>query len=154
MPYQHKGTQLFSLGYSQFLRQDCVGALVANLLHGTKQFAPSKKNSYLHTIATNLMQLMTARADPNQTSPTHYTSLRFIVGFGDYMFDNSMEWAKRHDPAFGANSYGNITRLRSQAFVRYEDTDGYYDRQRLHGMEDFAQIQGFHSCSQRRKRDG
>jgi hypothetical protein len=70
-----------------------------------------KNNSYLHTIATNLMQLMTARADPNQTSPTHYTSLRFIVGFGDYMFDNSMEWAKRHDPAFGANSYGHITRL-------------------------------------------
>ena len=45
----------------------------------------NKTNSYIHTIATKLIELMSSRADPDQHSPTHYTSLRWIVAFGEYM---------------------------------------------------------------------
>jgi hypothetical protein len=70
-----------------------------------------KTNSYIHTIATKLTKLMSSRADPDQHLPTHYTSLRWIVAFGEYMFDGNMEWAKKNDPIFGPGSYGHISRL-------------------------------------------
>lgn len=54
---------------------------------------------------------MSAKAEPSQASPTHYTSLKWVVAFGDSFFDAHMEWVKRHDPVFGAGSYGHIARL-------------------------------------------
>ena len=59
---------------------------------------------YLHTVATRLTELMSARADKNQDSPTHYTALQFLVGFGSYMYDGNLEWGKKNDPAFGVGS--------------------------------------------------
>ncbi len=70
-----------------------------------------KSGSYLHVVASKLVELMSSKADPTQDSPTHYTSLRWIVAFGDAFFDANMEWVKRHDPVFGAGSYGHISRL-------------------------------------------
>jgi hypothetical protein len=70
-----------------------------------------KNGSYLHIIATKLMELMSSKADPEQESPTHYTSLQWIVGFGDAMHDANLDWVKKNDPDFGAGSYGHITRL-------------------------------------------
>jgi hypothetical protein len=37
-----------------------------------------KNNSYIHTVATKLIELMSSQADPDQESPTHYTSLKLI----------------------------------------------------------------------------
>lgn len=70
-----------------------------------------KNGSYLHVVASKLVELMSSKADPTQDSPTHYTSLKWIVAFGDAFFDANMEWVKRHDPLFGAGSYGHISRL-------------------------------------------
>jgi hypothetical protein len=70
-----------------------------------------KSGSYLHVVASKLVELMSSKADPTQDSPTHYTSLRWIVAFGDAFFDANMEWVKRHDPVFGAGSYGHISRV-------------------------------------------
>jgi hypothetical protein len=70
-----------------------------------------KNGSYLHIIATKLMELMSSKADPEQESPTHYTSLQWIVGFGDAMYDANLDWVKKNYPDFGAGSYGHITRL-------------------------------------------
>eukprot|EP00956_Cyclotella_meneghiniana_P017447 scaffold28426_cov37-Cyclotella_meneghiniana.AAC.2 len=73
--------------------------------------ATEKAGCYLHTIATNLINLMNSRSDPKQKTPTHYASLLWIVGFADYMLDDHMEWVKMNDSTFGPGSYGNITRL-------------------------------------------
>jgi hypothetical protein len=54
---------------------------------------------------------MSSKADPKQPTPTHYTSLQWIVGFGEAMFEGNMEWAKRNDPIFGDGSYRHIARL-------------------------------------------
>eukprot|EP00956_Cyclotella_meneghiniana_P020348 scaffold35756_cov21-Cyclotella_meneghiniana.AAC.1 len=70
-----------------------------------------KNGSYLHVIASKLLELMSAKAKPSQASPTHFTSLKWVVAFGDAFFDAHMEWVKRHDPVFGAGSYGHISRL-------------------------------------------
>jgi hypothetical protein len=70
-----------------------------------------KNGSYLHIIATKLMELMSSKADPDQESPTHYTLLQWIVGFGDAMYDANLDWVKKNDPDFGPGSYGHITRL-------------------------------------------
>jgi hypothetical protein len=78
-----------------------------------------KTNSYIHTIATKLIELMSSRADPDQYLPTHYTSLRWIVAFGEYMFDGNMEWAKKNDPVFGPGSYGHISCLVPEASFCY-----------------------------------
>jgi hypothetical protein len=67
--------------------------------------------SYIQIVATKLLELMSSKADPSQDSPTHYTSLKWIVAFGDAFFDANMEWVKRHDPVFGAGSYGHISWL-------------------------------------------
>ena len=66
-----------------------------------------EKNKYLNIVATKLVELMTSKADPEQDSPMHYTSLRWIVAFGDSFYDANMEWVKRHDPVFGLGSYGH-----------------------------------------------
>jgi hypothetical protein len=80
-----------------------------------------KNGSSLHVIASRLLDLMSSKADPNQQSPTHYTSLRWLVAFGNSFFDDHMEWAKRHDPVFGAGSYGHISRLVPEhLFVMHE----------------------------------
>jgi hypothetical protein len=50
-----------------------------------------KNGSYLHIIATKLMELMSSKADPEQESLTHYTSLQWIVGFGDAMYDANLD---------------------------------------------------------------
>lgn len=64
---------------------------------------------------------MSSKADENQDSPTHYTSLRWIVAFGDTFFDANMEWVKRHDPVFGPGSYGYISRfVPVQLFVMHK----------------------------------
>eukprot|EP00956_Cyclotella_meneghiniana_P013076 scaffold18726_cov48-Cyclotella_meneghiniana.AAC.2 len=73
--------------------------------------ATEKAGCYLHTIATNLINLMNSRSDPQQKTPTHYASLLWIVGFADYMLYDHMEWVKMNDPRFGPGSYGNISRL-------------------------------------------
>ena len=54
---------------------------------------------------------MSAKAHATQDSPTHYASLKGVVAFGDSFFDAHMEWVKRHDPVFSADSYGHISRL-------------------------------------------
>jgi hypothetical protein len=54
---------------------------------------------------------MSARADKNQDSPTHYTALQFLVGFSSFMYDGNLEWAKKNDPSFGVGSYSHICRL-------------------------------------------
>jgi hypothetical protein len=64
-----------------------------------------KSMSYLHVIAQRLLDLMASKADPNQKSPTHYTSLRWLVAFGDAFFDGNMEWLKRHEPFFSTSSW-------------------------------------------------
>jgi hypothetical protein len=55
-------------------------------------------------MAQNIVDVMSANAEPSQASPTHYTSLKWLVAFGDAFFDANMEWVKRHDPLFGAGS--------------------------------------------------
>jgi hypothetical protein len=70
-----------------------------------------KNGCYLHVIATKLVELMSSKADPKQPTPTHYTSLQWIVGFGEAMFEGNMEWAKRNDHIFGDGSYRHIARL-------------------------------------------
>jgi hypothetical protein len=70
-----------------------------------------KNNSYLHTVATELIKLMSSKADNMQDTPTHYAALEWIVGFGEYMFDGNIEWFKRNDPVFAMGSYGQIVRL-------------------------------------------
>jgi hypothetical protein len=70
-----------------------------------------EKNKYLNIVATKLVELMTSKADPEQDSPMHYTSLRWIVAFGDAFYDANMEWVKRHDPVFGPGSYRHISCL-------------------------------------------
>jgi hypothetical protein len=69
------------------------------------------KKNYLNIVATKLIELMTSKADPKQDSPTHYTTLRWIVAFGDAFYDANFEWVKRHDPVFGPGSYGHNSRL-------------------------------------------
>jgi hypothetical protein len=71
----------------------------------------SSNPSYLFIIASRLLDLMNSKADPNQKMPMHYTSLRWLVAFGNSFFDGHMEWAKQHNPVFGAGSYGHISRL-------------------------------------------
>jgi hypothetical protein len=107
----------------------------------------SKKsgNSYLLTITTKLMELMTSRPSPNQKSPTHYTTLRWIVAFGDFMFDGNMEWVKRNDPVFGLNSsYGHITRLvpkhlfvmkKQMDILKADDYTGWKSRPEFYGFQ-------------------
>jgi hypothetical protein len=106
----------------------------------------SKKsgNSYLLTIATKLMELMTSRPSPNHKSPTHYTTLRWIVAFGDFMFDGNMEWVKRNDPVFGLNSYGHITRLvpehlfvmkKQMDILKADDYTGWKSRPEFNGFQ-------------------
>jgi hypothetical protein len=70
-----------------------------------------KTNLYIHKIASKLIDLMSSKATSSQKSPTHYISLKWIVAFGEYMFDALFEWSKRHDPCFGPESYGHISRL-------------------------------------------
>ena len=71
-----------------------------------------KKGCYLHTVASELIKLMSSKATMRRhDTPTHYAHLQWIVGFGDAMFDANMEWAKRNDPVFGPGSYGQISRL-------------------------------------------
>lgn len=54
---------------------------------------------------------MSSKTHPDQETPTHYASLRWICAFGEAMFDGNMEWAKRNDPDFGAGSFSHIVRL-------------------------------------------
>jgi hypothetical protein len=70
-----------------------------------------KNNSYLHTVATELIKLMSSKADPNQKSSTHYVALEWLVGFGDTLYYGNLAWAKRNDPEFGPGSFGQISRL-------------------------------------------
>eukprot|EP00956_Cyclotella_meneghiniana_P030052 scaffold74749_cov35-Cyclotella_meneghiniana.AAC.6 len=70
-----------------------------------------KPNSYLHTVSSKLIELMSAKAHPDDETPTHYASLQWIVAFGEAFFDDNMDWAKTNDPIFGPGSYGHITRL-------------------------------------------
>eukprot|EP00956_Cyclotella_meneghiniana_P016988 scaffold27384_cov36-Cyclotella_meneghiniana.AAC.11 len=70
-----------------------------------------KPNSYLHTVSSKLIELMSAKAHPDDDTPTHYASLQWIVAFGEAFFDDNMDWAKTNDPIFGPGSYGHITRL-------------------------------------------
>jgi hypothetical protein len=74
----------------------------------------NKNNSYIHTVATRLIELMSSQADPDQEMLTHCTSLKFIVAFEDYMFDGNMEWAKKNDPVFGARSYLSSSERRNR----------------------------------------
>jgi hypothetical protein len=100
-----------------------------------------KYNSYLQIIATRLLDLMASKADPNQKSPTHYTSLRWLVAFGDAFFDGNMEWLKRHDPVFGAGSYGHISRLVPEhLFVMYKQFEAMKDG----GWKTMPQFAGYH----------
>eukprot|EP00956_Cyclotella_meneghiniana_P018774 scaffold31604_cov39-Cyclotella_meneghiniana.AAC.6 len=50
-----------------------------------------KANSYLHTITSKLIELMSAKAHPNDDTPTHYASLQWIVAFGEAFFDANMD---------------------------------------------------------------
>lgn len=70
-----------------------------------------KNSCYLHTIASELIKLMSSKATKKQDTPTHYAHLQWLVGFGDAIFDANMEWAKQNDPVFGSGSYGQISRL-------------------------------------------
>jgi hypothetical protein len=82
------------------------------LFYMAQNIRDNKDNgSYLHVIATKLIDLMSSKADPNQKTPTHYVSLQWVVAFGENMFDGNMNWAKRNDPTFGVGSYGHICRL-------------------------------------------
>jgi hypothetical protein len=83
--------------------------MAQNIIAVEKQ--QKKSGSYLCVIATSLLALMSSKSDPTQSSPTHYTSLRWLVAFGESFFDAHMEWAKRHDPVFGVGSHGHISRL-------------------------------------------
>eukprot|EP00956_Cyclotella_meneghiniana_P031906 scaffold85518_cov22-Cyclotella_meneghiniana.AAC.3 len=53
-----------------------------------------KANSYLHTITSKLIELMSAKAHPDDETPTHYASLQWIFAFGESFFDANMNWAK------------------------------------------------------------
>jgi len=68
-------------------------------------------DSYVAKIAKSLLDLMSAKADKKQKTPSHYVSLLFFSAFCEDFFDPNMEWMKRNDPVFGAGSYGNISRL-------------------------------------------
>jgi hypothetical protein len=46
-----------------------------------------KNNSYFHTVATELIKLMSSKADNMQYTPTQYAALEWIFGFGEYMFE-------------------------------------------------------------------
>eukprot|EP00956_Cyclotella_meneghiniana_P017424 scaffold28348_cov21-Cyclotella_meneghiniana.AAC.2 len=70
-----------------------------------------KSESYLYKIANSLLDLMTAKAYPEQENPTHYVSLLFFRAFCKTFFDPHMEWFKRNDPVFGEGSYGQVSRL-------------------------------------------
>jgi hypothetical protein len=70
-----------------------------------------KNGSYLQVITSKLHELMCTKANPGQASPTHYTSLKWVVAFGGAFFDANIEWVKRHDPIFGAGSCGHISLL-------------------------------------------
>jgi hypothetical protein len=83
-----------------------------NIIDMEKKKGGSANPSYIQIVATKLLELMISKeADPSHDSTTHYTSLKWIVAFGDAFFDANMEWVKRHDPVFGARSYGHISRL-------------------------------------------
>jgi hypothetical protein len=99
-----------------------------------------KPQSYICVIATKLIELMSSKANPAQESPTHYTSLRWIVAFGDAFFDANMEWVKRQDPVFGAGSYGHISRLVPEhLFVMYKQMERLKDG----GWKDVPEFAGF-----------
>jgi hypothetical protein len=59
---------------------------------------------------------MNLKADPNQESLIHYTSLQWIVAFGNSFFDAHMDWVKHSDPVFGAGSYGHISSIIPEHF--------------------------------------
>eukprot|EP00956_Cyclotella_meneghiniana_P017275 scaffold27981_cov37-Cyclotella_meneghiniana.AAC.6 len=87
-----------------------------------------KANSYLHTITSKLIELMSAKAHPDDDTPTHYASLQWIVAFGEAFFDANMDWAKTNDLIFGPGSYGHITRLVPEhLFMMKKQFDGLRD---------------------------
>jgi hypothetical protein len=83
---------------------------------------------------------MNSKADPNQESPTHYTSLQWIVAFGDSFFDAHMDWVKRSDPVFGAGSYGHIPRLIPEhLFLMHKEFEQLKDD----GWRSFSEFGGY-----------
>jgi hypothetical protein len=65
----------------------------SKMWRGRKVEAPRISTS----IASELIKLMSSKANPNQESPTHYVSLQWLVGFGALFFEGNLVWAKRSD---------------------------------------------------------
>jgi hypothetical protein len=76
-----------------------------------KQYVVDKKNVCWLPKRIKVVDKSQHKVDGSQHLPTHYTSLEWIVAFGEYMFDGNMELAKKNDPVFGPGSYGHIYHL-------------------------------------------